>query len=814
MKFTRRPPALAVAIVLAVVVILLDLLSVFQSDAAETTGSSDDFSFNSSALTKIDRAIRTAVARREIPGAVLWIESHGKVRHRAYGNRTLIPSRHPMLEDTVFDLASLTKVLATTPAILKLIEDGIIELDGPAIKWLPELVGDADRERITIRQLLTHTSGLLPIVRRREPWWGYQAAIARATKSEMWSKPDEKWLYSDVNFILLGEIVQRASGRRLDRFVWEEIYQPLGLTNTGFLPDTAAVSRVAPTEDRGAYGMIRGLVHDPVARRMGGVAGHAGLFSTASDMAQLLRMMLNSGQLGEVRIFNPETIALMTSVQTPDRISATRGLGWDIGSPYSGQRGGRFSKGEGYGHTGWTGTCLWIDPKSQTFYILLSNRNHPSESGKIKNLRYQIGSLVAEAVGIEKADGEQRANAPPASTPYFQTAADSPSPKNGQPAQTVLNGIDELVASDFAAIDRMRVGLITNHTGIDRQRRTSIDLLHAAENVELVALFSPEHGIRGTLDTSNIDDSTDRRTGLPIFSLYKSDNRKPTTAQLGQLDALVFDIQDIGCRFYTYIGTMGGCMEAAADHDLKFVVLDRVNPIGGHRVDGPVRAQNGPRKFTAWHPIPVRHGMTVGELAQMFAAENRLDLDLTIVPVKGWRRAMEFDRTGLPWVNPSPNMRSLTQALLYPGVGLLEFTNISVGRGTDTPFEIIGAPWIDDLELATELSDANLPGIRFVPIRFAPESSVHADSKCGGVRFTITDRDAFQPLDLALVLASTLHRLYPDSYNLRQKFDVLLQHELTLDAVANDRPITEIRHLWKRDLNDFQQRRKKFLKYE
>ena len=768
------------------------------------------FSFQPAPLAAIDRAIEAAIGRSEIPGAVLHVESHGLPHRRVYGQRALVPTRAPMAEDTVFDLASLTKVLATAPAILKLIEDGTIELDGLAIKWLPELAGDSDRERITIRQLLTHTSGLIPVVRRRAPWWGYETAIQLATGSEMWARPDEKWRYSDVNFILLGEIVHRASGRQLDRFVTEEIYQPLGMADTGFLPDPGAVSRIAPTEDRGAYGLIHGVVHDPVARRMGGVAGHAGLFSTVDDIAKMVRMLLNGGELDGVRIFETETVALMTSVQTPKHISATRGLGWDIGSPYSGQRGERFPRGEGFGHTGWTGTCLWVDPGSETFYILLANRNHPSEKGKIKNLRYQVGSLVAQAVGIEKTPESARRAPPTSPGIVFQTAADPPAASQ----ELVRNGIDQLVAENFEALKGLRVGLITNHTGIDHRRRTTIDLLHEAEKVDLVALFSPEHGIRGTLDTSNIDDSTDTRTGLPIYSLYKSDNRKPTATQLAGLDALVFDIQDIGCRFYTYIGTMGGCMEAAAESDLKFVVLDRVNPIGGTRVDGPVRARDGPRKFTAWHPIPVRHGMTVGELAGMFAEENGIDLDLTVVPVQGWRRDTDFDQTGLPWVNPSPNMRSLTQALLYPGVGLLEFTNISVGRGTDTPFEILGAPWIDDLQLVGELRAAQLPGVRFVPIRFTPDASVHANHECGGVRFVITDRDEFRPLDLGLTLAKCLHRLYPGNYNLGEKFNVLLQHSATLEAVAEDRGNDDIRKEWQPDLEQFLTRRSKFLRYE
>ena len=256
---------------------------------------------------------------------------------------------------------------------------------------------------------------------------------------------------------------------------------------------------------------------------------------------------------------------------------------------------------------------------------------------------------------------------------------------------------------------------------------------------------------------------------------------------------------------------MGNALEAAAEHDVAFVVLDRVNPIGGHRVEGPVR--DGERKFTAWHKIPVRHGMTVGELAKMFVAENSIDVDLTVVPVKGWHRDRYFDSTGLPWVNPSPNMRSLTEALLYPGIGLLEFTNISVGRGTDTPFEVIGAPWIDDAELAGELSALNLPGIRFTPIRYTPGASVHADQECGGVRFTITDRERCRPVDVGFAIAATLHRLYPEHYNLAEKFNVLLQHPASLKAVEKGDSFEAIEQLWHDEQAKFIKRRQAFLLY-
>jgi uncharacterized protein YbbC (DUF1343 family) len=532
---------------------------------------------------------------------------------------------------------------------------------------------------------------------------------------------------------------------------------------------------------------------------MGGVAGHAGLFTTAADLARFCRMMLNGGELDGVRVLRPETVALMTSVQTPPVVPARRGLGWDIDSPYAGERGDRFPLG-GYGHTGWTGGSLWIDPFSRTFVIFLSNRNHPDESGNVLPLRHVLGTLAAEAVvgfDFSAVPGAlpARTNTTPARPVPVATSA------------TVLNGIDVLAREQFAPLRGLRVGLITNPTGHDRERRATIDLLKAAPEVRLVALFSPEHGLRGERD-ERIGDSVDERTGLPVYSLY-GERRQPTAAQLQGLDALVFDIQDIGCRFYTYIATMGLCMEEAAKAGVKFVVLDRVNPIGGVAVDGPVYA--GQPTFTAFHALPLRHGMTVGELARMFNAERGWHCDLTVIPVAGWSRTLWFDQTGLPWTNPSPNMRSLAAATLYPGVGLLE-TALSVGRGTETPFELVGAPYIDEAAWAVELNRVGVTGVRFEPARFTPTASVFKDRSCGGVRIRLTDRDQADAVGIGIVLAQTLHRLYPRQFNL-EKMNALLQDPATLDGIRSGKSLAEIRALWNAPLVAFRERRAKFLLY-
>ncbi len=353
--------------------------------------------FRAEKLAEMDAAINEAIANNKCPGGVLWLEHNGVAYHKAFGSRALVPAREAMTEDTIFDAASLTKVVATTPAVMILVERGQIKLDAAVTNYVPEFTGDG-KELITVKELLTHTSGLPPDIETKTDWHGEAAAIQKACAEKLQSKPGTVFKYSDINFFLLGEIVQRVSGTPLEIFVQREIYAPLKMTDTGYLPPTEKLSRIAPTEV--VHGVpLRGVVHDPTTRHMGGAAGHAGLFFTAKDLARYARMLLNNGELDGVRIFKPETVKLMTSVQTPSEISAKRGLGWDIDSNFSGPRGDIFPIGS-YGHTGWTGGSLWIDPASKTFVIFLSNRNHPTEAGNVISLRHKLGTLAAEAIKL------------------------------------------------------------------------------------------------------------------------------------------------------------------------------------------------------------------------------------------------------------------------------------------------------------------------------------------------------------------------------------------------------------------------------
>jgi uncharacterized protein YbbC (DUF1343 family)/CubicO group peptidase (beta-lactamase class C family) len=752
-------------------------------------------------LAEMDAAIDQAIAARKCPGGVLWVEHRGVTYHKAYGHRALVPTEEPMTEDTVFDLASLTKVIACTPAVMLLIERGQVKLDEPVKTYIPEFKGQ-DKDPITVRQLMTHTSGLRGDIETKTDWHGQPAAIEKACAEKLQGAPGSVFRYSDINFFLLGEIVQRVSHTPLEEFVAREIYRPLNMADTGYLPPKEKLARIAPTEVLNGV-PYRGVVHDPTARHMGGVAGHAGLFSTAADLARYARMLLNHGSLDAVRIFKPETVELMTSVQSPESLPVRRGLGWDIDSGYSGPRGKLFPVGS-YGHTGWTGTSIWIDPFSQTFVIFLSNRNHPNESGNVGALRAKLGTLTAEAIqdfNFASVPGAL-ASAP---EPEKGAVAGRSEPKVAELRS--LNGIDVLVRQKFAPLKGLRLGLVTNHTGEDRGRNPTIDLLKNAPGVELKVLFSPEHGIRGEVD-EGVGDTVDMKTGLPVYSLY-GQRSKPTPEQLKDLDALVFDIQDIGCRFYTYTATMGLTLEAAGENGKKYFVLDRVNPINAVTIDGPVRVGKG--SFVAYHEVPLRYGMTIGELARMCNVEHNCKADLTVIQVENWRRDAWFDQTGQPWVNQSPNMRNLTEAILYPGIGLLESV-MSVGRGTDTPFEVVGAPYADDVKLAEALNGAGLPGVRFVPIEFTPTYSVHKGKLCKGVYIMLTDRDRCNVVDVGLLIAETMYRFYPKDFN-PDNMRHLLLHPPTFEAVKADKPLSEIHALWQKDLDQFMARRAKYLIY-
>jgi uncharacterized protein YbbC (DUF1343 family) len=545
---------------------------------------------------------------------------------------------------------------------------------------------------------------------------------------------------------------------------------------------------------------------------MNGVAGHAGLFSTANDLAIYCQMILNHGSYGRVRILAPLTVDEMTRPRIISSGGGTRGLGWDMNTTYSTNRGDLFPLGS-FGHTGFTGTSIWIDPASKMFVVFLSNRVHPDGKGDVGPLRGRVASIVAAAVTdtavVERAR-EQWAN-------YYSEAVKSLQQfayRNDSLGNStrVLTGIDVLERDNFKPLAGMRIGLVTNHTGRNREGRQTIDVLSKAPGVKLLALFSPEHGIRGLVD-DKVSDSKDESTGLPIYSLYgETGTRPPKPEQLKNLDAVVFDIQDVGARFYTYISALGYLMEEAAKAKLPVFVLDRPNPIGGVDIEGPI-ADGDKLSSISYHTIPVRHGLTIGELAQLFNKQRNIGADVRVIKMDGWRRSMWFDETNLTWVNPSPNMRSLTEATLYPGVGLLETTNVSVGRGTDTPFEIVGAPWIQGDKLAEYLNRRAAPGVRFVPLRFTPKASVFKDQECGGVNIIITDRATFRPLLTGIEMAVALRKLYASEWQI-DKYLRLLVNADTLERLKRGDNARDIVASWNAGLQEFRRARAAVLLYD
>jgi len=715
-------------------------------------------------LDNIEPLVRQAISEKKLPGAVVLIGRRDRTLYeKAIGNRALVPAAEAMTLDTVFDLASLTKVVATTTSIMILVEEGKVRLSDRVSTFIPgfERYGKAD---ITVRHLMTHMSGLRPDVDLGDAWNGSEVAINIAIEEIPTSSPGERFVYSDINYFLLGDIVRRVSGQPLDRFAHDRIFAPLGMNDTTFLPPANLRARIAPTENCTPLGwpcegpgssMLRGVVHDPTARRMGGVAGHAGLFSTAADLAIFCRMLLDGGAYHGTRIMSPLTVAKMTTPGTSPSDRNVRGLGWDIDSAYSSNRGELLPVGS-FGHTGFTGTSLWVDPVTGIFVVFLSNRVHPDGKGDVTPLRARVSTIAASVVN----DVSPEARTSSAWTGRdFGPSGAAPAPP---PPVPVLSGIDVLRTNGFAALQGKRVGLLTNHTGRARDGATTIDLLHEARGLTLVRLFSPEHGIRGILDAA-VPSATDE-TGLTIQSLY-GETRRPTAAMLSGIDTMVVDLQDIGTRFYTYMTTMAYVMEEAAKHKVAVVVLDRPNPINGFQIEGPL-LDKAALSFVGYFPMPIRHGMTLGELAQLFNAENKIGVDLTVVPLRNWKRDHWFDSTGLPWINPSPNMRNLIQATLYPGIGAIEGTNVSVGRGTDTPFEQVGAPWINGVALADALNARAIPGIRFYPVRFTPTSSKYANEECGGVFMIVTDRAAIRPVRVGVEVAAMLHKLYGAKYEL------------------------------------------------
>ena len=736
----------------------------------------------------IDHLVADSLAQGKLPGCVVAIgRGSGIIYEKAYGFRALLPAREPMTPDTVFDLASLTKPVATAASLMVLVDLGKVELDAPAARYVPELAAHG-KATITIRQLLTHVSGLPSETPVGDYEHGRTEAWKHVLQLKAKAEPGDRFIYSDVGYLVLEEVVRRVSGGSLATFAEANLYRPLDLADTGFLPTTERRPRIAPTEQRGGEWM-RGQVHDPRAFRLGGVAGHAGLFGTAADLARFARMVLGRGALDGKRVLSAEVVASMLAPH--DVPGGIRALGWDMQSGYSSNRGTSLSR-RAVGHGGYTGTSLWIDPEQDLFIIFLSNRVHPDGKGAVNGLAAAIATLAGEALGRAEAD----APAGPG----------------------LMLGIDVLAVRDFAPLRGLRFALLTNDSARSHQGVRTTDLLAGRRDLELVALLSPEHGLSAARD-ERINDGVDAKTRLPVHSLYGGAHGPRTTRPAGprpvtlppDIDAVVIDLPDVGTRFYTYASTVHATLRAAASRGLRVIVLDRPDPITGSEVSGPVLKPSELSPVNH-HPLPIRHGMTMGELAEMLNSDEHLGLSLEIVRMANYTRSAYWDETGLAWWPPSPNLRSVAEALLYPAVGILEATNVSVGRGTDTPFEVLGAPWIDGAALAKELDGAGLTGVAFATTEFTPKANPYRDAPCHGVRVRVTDRKAFEPVRTGVAIASALRRRFRTEWNGGHLRGMLGDPEVAT-AVLDGRPLPEIEALWRRDLDAFRSKREKYLLY-
>ena len=760
-------------------------------------------------FSAIDAMMQAAVAHGKMPGAVVIVGHNGRVVYRkAFGMRSLKPAREAMTEDTIFDLASLTKCIATTTAVMQLFQQGRVRLNDPVAAYLPEFAQNGKSE-ITIRELMTHFSGLPPDLDLKTPWKSEATAFNMAMQVRPIDPPGTRFLYSDINFEVLGFLVEKISGMPLNAYAATHIFAPLGMRETTYLPPASWIPRIAPTQYDENGKMLRGVVHDPTARRMGGVAGHAGLFSTADDMAKFAQNLLSGNPL----VLTRAAIEKMSTPEQPATAASLRGLGWDIDSPFASNRGELLPVGS-FGHSGFTGTSLWIDPVTDTYIILLANAVHPNGEGNVIALRGKLATAVAAALHLTVDEKEEMQVARITGYNESMMAERRVTARAGD----VKVGIDVLEADGFRELDPnpahpVRIGLVTNQTALDATDERTADVLAHAPGIKLAAIFSPEHGIAGVLDTTAIGNSRDAATGAPVYSVYGDTDarRRPMAEELAGVDTIVYDIQDVGVRFYTYESTLGYFLEAAAKAGKRIVVLDRPDPLGGAYIQGPV-LDAGRESFVGYWRTPVRHGMTVGELARLFNSERAIGAKLTVVRMEGWQRGDWFDSTGRVWVNPSPNMRSLTEAELYPGIGMIEGANISVGRGTDTPFELVGAPWIHAAALAHYLNARAIDGVRFVPVRFTPTASKYADQICRGVNIMVSNREALDAPELGLEIASALEHLYPGDFKAAE-IDGLMRNKAALDALVAGEDPRRIAEDWQDADNKFETERAKYLLY-
>lgn len=699
----------------------------------------------------LDRAVREAKA----PGATALVGRGDEVIFAgASGLRQRVPVSLPATVDTFYDLASLTKVIATTTVVLQLVEEGKLALEAA----LPPVVPLAWGSKVTLKQILTHTAGLPPLLPGlKDRATSLAQAVGEIGNVALRSAPGTRRVYSDLGFITLAQVIELIEQDTFDAVCARRVFAPLGLKQMGFRPPEAWRENCAATEDCPWRNKVMvGEVHDENAWAIGGVSGHAGLFATVGDVGKFCAALLR----GEVL---PDYVIEDAARKDHVPFYPWQGLGWKS-DPWAGAIEGYLASRLAIGHTGWTGTNLWIDRSTGIYVVLLSNTCHPSRDARDNRT---LRRVFHEAVN--------RVLYPVRSNTH--------------------TGIDRVLWNDFEDIEGKRSAVLTHLAAPDQRGRNALEVLGLREGFSPRRVFTPEHGLRGAAEAG--ETVRGERAGVEIISLY-GEQKAPTAAQLADVDLFLINLQDIGARYYTYVGTMKACLEACAAAGTPVLVLDRPNPLGGDVIEGPLPERVG--SLVCSVRVPIRHGLTMGEMALFLQkTEPALKkLKVSVLPLDGWARARYWDALDLVWTPPSPNMPDWETALLYVGTCLFEGINVNEGRGTETPFRCFGAPWIDAAAVIARVDPALARGAALAPIRYTPRSipgksakPEYMDVACGGVSITITERDALRPFSLACGLLRALHEVHPRALAWKPNFDVLAGGAALREAISGGRDLVD-----------------------
>jgi len=717
----------------------------------------------------IKKAFKNALEESHAPGGVLYIGSKDSTHlHIASGQRQTFPKSKPAKKDTLYDMASITKVVGTVTAIMQLKEQGKLSLEQSVTDFVPLM----ELKDMTLKHLLTHTSGLVAVERYFTSMTSLDRMLQRYAKEGIERLPDIEHLYSDVGFMLLGRVVEEASRESLDVYTKKNIFDPLEMNRTSYNPPEEWLKNCAPTEnDPWRQKLVHGEVHDENTWAVGGVSGHAGIFSTASDMAKFCRGLMDG------TILSVDSVREMTSMNIKP-LYPWQGLGWQI-DPWSTKKTGFLPSRTAFGHTGWTGTSIWIDPDRDLFTILLSNTCHPNrEDRDNETLRRTIHTAVGNSF-------------------YAKT--------------NLHTGLDRLARENFKIVEDRTFALLTNHAAVDQHGRHVLDVLGFAPKLQIKRLYSPEHGIRGQAEAG--EKIAGQESSVPVTSLYGK-RKAPSSEELAEIDVFLIDLQDIGARYYTYMATMKACLEACAQASVPVVVLDRPNPVNGITIEGPI-AQNT-TSLVSCTAIPIRHGMTMGELAVWFQENDLkgLGLKLDINYLDNWQPRRMFDECTYPWVAPSPNMPDAETALVYVGTCLIEGTNLNEGRGTETPFKIVGAPWLNAQKLLKLISSDDHAGCRLEAAKYTPVSipgkstnPKFKDEECEGIRIHVENPTKVHGFQVALAIITGIRELHPDQLEFISFFDTLAGGPDLRNRIMEGESASRIVKSYKKELEQYDRQR-------